>query len=435
MNRNHVFESLKMNRRETLKKLGWGIASTPFLNTSLFAHPSAPKWQEKLGGDRVTDEAFWKRFRKEHYDISKDFINLENGYFGVHPKSVTQAYIQNIKKVNQFSSHYMRTSFWQEFEKIKARLADFAGVLSEELLITRNATEAMNILIQGLNLKRGDEVILHRQDYGSMIEAFQMLERQKGIKLKFIRIPLIPESDEQLISLYQDAITPATRCVLLTHMIHLTGQIMPVKKIAQVVKEKGIDVIVDAAHSFAQLDFKLPDLAVDFIGVNLHKWFSNPLGAGMLYVKKERIKDVKPLFADAKRKENDIRKLGHFGTLATPILMTIPTALQFNQEVTISLKERRLRYLQNYWTKQLQQIPKVSVCTPTSANRSCAIASFKIDGMAAQTVVDQLFKEYQVFTVIRQLEDEQVVRVTPNLYNHPKELDVLLEGVQALART
>ena len=428
---------MKLSRRNAFKKISLGLAGGPLLGQSLGGAATVPKFSEWFGtfsDDLVKDELYWKKFRDDFYDVSSDFINLENGYFGVQPKPVQQAYIKNIEKVNRFSSRYMRMSYPEEYRNIVRSLANFLAVSPEELLITRNATEAMNLLIQGLDLQKGDEVILSRQDYHSMIETFEMLEKQVGITLKFIRLPLVPKSDEEIIEHYLEAVTPNCKCVLLTHMIHLTGQILPVRKIANTLRPKGIEVIVDAAHSFAQVDFNVSDLGVDFVGVNLHKWFSNPLGAGLLYVKKGRVKDLEPLFGDSKKSVDNIYKLGHFGTLASPIIMTIPVAQEFNEMVTIPVKEKRLRYLQNYWTKEAAKIQKLVVTTPTETTRSCAIASFYIEGIQAKETVKFLYEKFKVFTVIRQLEDKQVVRITLNLYNHPGELEVLLEGMNALTK-
>lgn len=422
-----------MNRRNVLKSLGAGMLSAPFLANASKNDPQLSEWKQEFTQEKVTDEKFWRKFRREFYDVSDDFINLENGYFGVQPIPVHNAYLKNIEKLNKNSSRYLRTEYNKDYKKIVSDLASFAGIEPEEALITRNATEAMNIIIQGLNLMEGDEVILNKQDYFSMIEAFEMLEKQKGIIIKTIRIPLLPESDDEIIKCYEDAVTERTKCVLLTHMIHLTGQILPVKKIANALKPKGIDVIVDAAHSFAQVDYKLKDLGVDFVGVNLHKWFGNPLGAGLLYVKKERIKDLKPLFGDSSKGENDINKLGHFGTLSFPTILTISAAQAFNESVTISLKEQRLRYLQNYWTSEAQSIPNVRITTPTASQRSCALASFSIDGQETKEVISKLYDSTKIFTVIRHLEDQDVVRVTPNLYNHIGELDILLDGLKSIA--
>ncbi len=268
-----------------------------------------------------------------------------------------------------------------------------------------------------------------------MIETFEMLEKQVGIRIKVIRIPLLPESDEEIVKRYEEAVTPKTKCILTTHMIHLTGQIMPIKKIVDRFREQDINVVVDAAHSFAQIEFGLKDLGADFVGVNLHKWFGNPLGAGLLYVKRDRIKDLRALFGDSGKNVNDIRKLGHFGTLSVPIILTITEAMAFNEMVTTSLKEKRLRYLQNYWTKQAENIDRVRVTTPTGSDRSCAIASFAIDGLNTAEVVEGLYKKQNVFTVIRHLEDQDIARVTPTLYNNTRELDILLEGITELAES
>ena len=423
-----------MKRREIIKKLGLGTALLPFATTL-----AAGTEDELPSGNPITnaspeDEKAWKKFARQHYRVSGEFINLENGYFGVQPEVVKEAYMDNIRKVNEYSSQYMRTSFNDDYQKIVEGLAQFSGVDAGEILITRNATEAMNIIIQGLNLQHGDEVVLHRQDYFSMIETFEMLAATKGIKVRYIKIPLVPENDEEILDAYRAAINSNTKCILVTHLLHMTGQIMPVKKIADEFRPRGVEVIVDAAHSYAQLDFKLTDLGVDFIGVNLHKWFSNPLGVGMLYVKSSRIKDLQPMFGDSRKKPGDIRKLGHFGTLATPILLTIPTARAYNEMVTLPIKECRLRYLQHYWTSRANKIDRVQVTTPTDSTRSCALASFKITGQDAKETVRMLHEQFKVFTVIRYLEDDQVVRVTPNLYNNTGDMNRLLEGLSVLSK-
>ncbi len=420
-----------MNRRKVLKGIGLGIAGLPLISAKA-AKPSLSDYHSSFDQDQTTDEKFWKKFRKDFYDVPQDFINLENGYFGVQPRPVYEAYIKNVERVNVNSSRYLRTKYSSDFKQIINKLSTFAGIASEEALITRNATEALNIAIQGLDWEEGDEVILSGQDYFSMIETFEMLEKQKGISIKRIKIPLLPESDEEILACYEAAVTPKTKGILVTHMIHLTGQIMPVKKIADRFKPQGIEIIVDAAHSFAQVDFKLKDLGADFVGVNLHKWFGNPLGAGLLYVNSNRVKDLKPLYGDRIEDVDDITKLGHFGTLSVPTVITIPDALAFNQTVTIPKKEKRLRHLQNYWTSRANDIPKVTITTPLDPTRSCAIASFKIEGMETKEVIAKLYEKAKVFTVIRYLEDQQVVRVTPSLYNLTSELDTLLDGIKSI---
>ncbi|WP_425389540.1 aminotransferase class V-fold PLP-dependent enzyme [Ekhidna sp.] len=421
-----------MDRRKVLKGLGFGFATLPFIQVKA-TQPTLKDYSSYFTTDQTTDEKFWKKFRKDFYDVPDDFINLENGYFGVQPIPVYKAYLQNIEQVNVNSSRYLRTDYSKDFTEIKSGLSDFACIDAGEALITRNATEALNIAIQGLDWQKGDEVILSGQDYFSMIETFEMLEKQKGIIVRRIDLPLLPESDEEIIKQYEAAVSSNTRCILLTHMIHLTGQILPVKKIADRFKPQGIDIIVDAAHSFAQIDFNLKDLGADFVGVTLHKWFGNPLGAGLLYVNKTRIKDLSPLFGDSGADADDIKKLDHFGTLSVPTILTIPNAQAFNETITIPVKEKRLRYLQNYWTSRAKEIPNVMVTTPYDPARSCAIASFKIEGMQTKDVIQQLYDKKKVFTVIRYLPDQEVVRVTPSLYNLTEELDVLIDGIKSIA--
>ncbi|MEL6134582.1 MAG: aminotransferase class V-fold PLP-dependent enzyme, partial [Bacteroidota bacterium] len=415
-----------------LKGLGLSLVASPFV--SLGQHREMPLTLDPLDEGKPQNEAFWKKFARKHYDISSDFINLENGYFGVQPRTVMDAYQANIQKVNTLSSKYMRQEFYQtDFPQIMESLAQIAGTATDELLVTRNATEALNILIQGIDWQKGDEVILQHHDYHSMIETFQMLEKQKGIVVKFLEVPLLPQNPQEIVNLYTQAVTPRTRGILLTHLTHLTGQIMPVKAISDFARAREIEVIVDAAHSFAQLDYQLPDLGADFVGVNLHKWFGNPLGAGLMYIKKERIPDIQPLFGDVRKKEQDIRKLGHYGTPATPIVMTLRAAATFHQMVGIQHKEARLRYLQNYWTEKARKIARVQITTPVEATQSCALASFRIDGVEAQEVVRRLDQEFGVFTVIRRLhQQDDVVRVTPNLYNGVGDLDRLLEGIEGI---
>ncbi len=420
-----------MDRRKVLKGLGFGMATLPFISVKA-SQPNFSDYASLLIESDPTDEKFWKKFRKDFYDVPKDFINLENGYFGVQPLPVYRAYLKNIEQVNVNSSRYLRTKYNEEIKSIISDLSAFAGIEPEETLITRNATEALNIAIQGLDWQEGDEVILSAQDYYSMIETFEMLERQKGIKLIRVKIPIVPQSDDEIVASYEQAITSKTKCVLLTHIIHLTGQIMPVRKISDRLRPKGIEIIVDAAHSFAQIQFGLKDLEADFVGVNLHKWFGNPLGVGLLYVNKNRIKDLTPLFGDSGKEVDDIRKLGHFGTLSVPTVLTIKDALEFNQTVSVAVKEKRLRHLQNYWTSRAKEISGVIITTPLEVTRSCAIASFKIEGMQTKEVIAKLYDNHKVFTVIRYLEDQEVVRVTPSLYNLTSELDVLLDGLKSL---
>ena len=418
-----------MRRRDILRRLGASIAVLPAASFNVNSLPL------RSPGDKdITNEAYWEEFRKKHYTVSSEFINLENGYFGVQPNVVLEAYRTNIDKVNQNSSRFMRKEFFRtDMPVIMDSLAEFGGVSSKELLLTRNATEALNILIQGYPWKKGDEILLQHHDYYSMIEAYQMVAAKKDLRLTFVDVPLVGANETEIAALYLDKISKRTRVIHLTHLTHLTGMVMPVARIAAEAKARGIDVIVDAAHSFAQVDYKLSDLKADFVGVNLHKWFGNPLGAGLMYVREPRIKELSPLFGDVKQEADNIQKLGHYGTPAPPIWLCIPIAAEFNNRLTMSVKESRLRYLQQYWTERAGSIKGVKIWTPKSQAQSCALASFSVEGKKAEVVVDVLDSEFGVFTVIRKLKGRTVVRVTPNLYNSVSDLDRLLEGIEHLS--
>ncbi len=420
-----------MNRRTILHRLGMtmGMLSMPGMSMAT-AHEN---FEIKPFAD-PDDEQYWREFGKQFYDVSNDFINLENGYFGVQPVPVIKAYEENMVRVNRNSSKLMRQEFYPRyFRESMEGLQEFSGASVDELLLTRNATEALNIVIQGMDLSTGDEVILQPNDYHSMIETYEMLEQRIGIKLVYVDVPLVPENPGVVSDIYINSITPRTKCILLTHLNHLSGLIIPVADISRRAREKGVEVIVDAAHSFAQVDYKFPELEADYIAVNLHKWFSNPLGAGLLYIRKNKIPQIKPLYGDASHEGDDIAKLGHFGTPAAPVVMTLKAAADYNRMVTIPAKEGRFRYLQRYWTSEAAKIDRVEVVTPSEPEMSCAIASFKIDGMDSYNVVKSLDTEFGVFTVIRRLKDDVVVRVTPNLYNGTADLDVLLEGIRTLS--
>lgn len=392
------------------------------------------KWEGRFSETIVQSKTFWESFAADFYNVAPGYINLENGYFGVQPVPVNLAYHHFIDKINRDSSYYMRREYWADWQAVMQSLSTFSGADPEELLITRNATEAMNILINGYPLKAGDEVILQHHDYHSMIEAFQMLELRKGIKLKFLDVPLVPKDDDEVVKLYESAISPVTTLILLTHLTHLTGQVLPVRKITEMAQSKGVEVMVDAAHSFAHLHYKLPDLGAGMVGVNLHKWFANPLGAGLLHVKRENIEKLSPLYGDVSKAVTDINKLGHFGTQPGATLLTLPTAARFNQMITLSVKEARLRYLKTYWANEAAKMDRVEVHTPLSAGQSCGIASFSIDGQSASETAQRLLDDYGVFTVKRILKDREVVRVTPGLYTSTTDLDRLLEGIGGLSK-
>jgi len=377
------------------------------------------------------DERFWAAVRAE-FDASEDFINLENGFFGMPSRPVQEAFEAYSRMVNREAACFMRNRFPQRLAQVVETLAGFSGVAPEELVIVRNPTEGMNILIQGYPFRAGDEVVIGNQDYDSVDEALAMMQQRGRFSIVRVALPFHPRDDDEIVDAYECAITPKTRVMVLTHMLHRTGQILPVAKIARMARSRGIDVFVDAAHSFAHLDYRLPELESDFVVAHLHKWLGAPLGVGLLHVRKERIAEIAPLFGDTRYPAGDIRKLAHFGTRPPAAILAIEDAIAFHNRIGGRSKEARLRYLKDYWVSRVKDFERIVMMTPQAPERACAIAAFKVQGMEPARVADYLFEEHRIFTVATGAAGESFVRVTPHLYNTTGQLDRLAKAIGSL---
>ena len=337
----------------------------------------------------ASDETFWAGIRKE-YRLKPDYINLENGYYCFLPQQTLEKYITHIREVNFQGSYYMRTVQTDNKKKMAAKLAEVAGCTTDELIITRNTTESLDTIISGFNWKADDEAVMALQDYGAMLDMFKQVAKRYGVINKIISIPNHPQSDEEIVSLYANAITSKTKLLMVCHMINITGQILPVRKICEMAHSKGVKVLVDGAHAFAHIQFKIPDLQCDFYGASLHKWLSVPLGAGLLYVKKENISGVWPLLAESGRELNDISRLNHTGTHPVHTDLAIADAIDYYLKIGAKRKEDRLRYLQTYWTSKVRDLPGIIVNTAKEASRSCGIANVGIQDLSPAKLAETL---------------------------------------------
>jgi selenocysteine lyase/cysteine desulfurase len=365
--------------------------------------------------------------------VPADYINLENGYSSPQPAPTYAAFQEYEKTVNNGLSFYMRRKMTDDRLAVKRALATLAGVTPEEIAITRNTTESLGTVIHGLNHQAGDEAVMCDQDYGSMLQQFRQEAKRRGLKCVEISIPLVPRDDQEMVDVYASAITPRTTVLLLSHMVNITGQILPVKKIADMAHQRGVAVIVDAAHSFAHVKYTVPELGGDYLGASLHKWLCTPLGAGLLYVRKDRIRGVWPLFGDVSLPEDDIRKFEHIGTQPAWTMLGISDAIRFHKMIGSERKEARLRYLQQYWTDKVRGVSKVNVNTP-EGHRACGIANVGITGMTPKALADTLFDKYKIFTVAIDNAVVKGVRVTPHLYTTIAELDTFVKALTELAR-
>jgi len=380
----------------------------------------------------ATDEEFWLKIR-EGYKLNPAYINLENGYFCMMPEETLNAYLDNVKQVNYLASRYMRTVQFDNRNLARQLLADMAGCTFDELVITRNTTESLDLVIGGQDWKQGDEAIYAEQDYGSMMDMFRLMGERFGVVSKIVSLPNHPESDEEIVELYASQITDKTRLLMISHVVNITGQVLPVKKICDMAHEHGVDVMVDGAHAFAHLDFKIPDLHCDYYGSSLHKWLSTPLGAGLLYVKKDKINKLWPLFAEVELPRDDIDRLNHTGTTPVHVELTISNAIAYHNMIGTRRKEERLKYLKAYWTNKVKNHPNIVINTPFDPQRSCAIANIGIKEMDAKDMANTLFDKYNIWVVAVDRPNVHGCRITPNVFTSTRELDLFVDALEEMA--
>ncbi len=378
----------------------------------------------------ASDEDFWKKIR-EQYLLKPDYINLENGYYNFIPQPTLERYIQHIREVNYQGSYYMRTVQWDNKKKVAAKLAAIAGCGADELIITRNTTESLDLVIAGQTWQPGEEAVMAIQDYGAMLDMFDQVAERYGVVLKKISVPNHPQSDDEIVSLYEQAITPKTKLLMVCHMINITGQILPIRKISDMAHAKGVKVMVDGAHAFAHIQYKISELNCDYYGTSLHKWMSVPLGAGFLYVRKGEAPNLWPLLGDRTKKE-DIYRLNHTGTHPCATDLAIGDAIDYFNMIGADKKEARLRFLKDYWTSRVKDNPKIILNTPLSSSRSCGIANVGIEGMTPGMLGKRLHEEHRVYTVPIDYANVHGCRITPNVYTTTTELDKFVSALHQL---
>lgn len=428
---------MPFNRRQFLQKTG--IASTVALASSIFQ----PAWSrnlekaiqkaEWLSPDQLaSDEEFWY-YIQQSFTVSPSIINLNNGGVSPAPKTVQDAMKRFYDMSNEAPSYYMWRVLDMGREPLRNNLAKIAVCSADEIAINRNSSEGLETVIFGLQLKEGDEVVVAKQDYPNVLNAWKQREMRDKIKLVWVNLELPSEDENYLVKQYTSAFTTKTKAVNITHVINWNGQVLPVRKIADEAHKKGIEVIVDGAHSFAHFDFTIPALGADYFASSLHKWLYAPIGSGMLYVKKEKIKNLYPLFAGDDPLKDDIRKFEVLGTRPFYIEQAIGKAIEFHEMIGIERKQKRLHYLKNYWMEKVQKVPGVKLHTSLHPKWGGAIGMVSVEGKKPGELDAYLFNNYKIHTVSINWENIIGVRVTPNVYTTTKNLDVLVEGITAFA--
>lgn len=410
-----------------------GSLTLPSFLPETFAQPiTTADANLKSTADWAKDEDFWSWVKSE-YTVSPTLLNLNNGGVCPQPKVVQDAHIRFYQYCNEAPSYYMWRILDQGRESLREKLSDLAGCSPEEIAINRNATEGLNTVIFGLNLKPGDEVVLTKQDYPNMLNAWKQREKRDGIKLVFLNLDLPSENEDALAEQYIRAFTPRTKVVHITHMINWIGQVMPVRKIADEAHKRGIEVIADGAHSFALFDFKIPDLGADYYATSLHKWLSAPFGSGMLYIKQNKIKNVWALLSNNEPDGPDIRKFESLGTRSFASEMAIGIAVDFHNAIGSARKFARAHFLKNYWMEKVKDIPGVKIHTSLKPQYAGAVGLFSIDGMKPGEIDGQLLNKYKIHTVGIEWENIKGVRVTPHVYHSLRDLDRLVVAISEIA--
>lgn len=427
------------SRRIFIKQAACFAGTFPFLTltNAAFAKEFLRRSDKNLSlppHTAVSDDDFWG-WIKGQFSVSPNLLNLNNGGVSPQPKVVQEAHIKYYEMCNEGPSYYMWRILDQGREALREKLADLAGCSPEEIGINRNSTEALNTIIFGLNLKAGDEVVTSKLDYPNMINAWKQRERRDGVIVKRIDLPIPEDDDVKITKLFTDQFTSQTKLVHITHMINWNGHILPAGMIANEAKKRGIEVLADIAHSFAHIDFKIPDINCDYAGASLHKWLCAPFGSGLLYVKKDKIKNIWPLLsAPDSIKENDIRKFEALGTRSFASEMAIGTAVDFHNIIGSKRKEERLRFLTNYWIEKITKNPRVRMHTSKDPKHSCALAIFSIEGMKPEDIEKKLLEKYKIHVIAIEHENVSGIRVTPNIYTSIKDLDRFVKAVNEIAK-
>ena len=419
-----------MDKRNFIKTLGALSVSSVVSPSELTKIKSISYSLPKI----KSDEELWSTVRS-HYTLKDDYINLESGYYSIIPNPVLEHFIKHVKYVNIEGSYYMRNDLNKNKDRVISELAKLVGSTSDQIGITRNATESLDLVISGFQWERGDEAIYAKQDYGTMKEMFEQISSRYGVKTKIVSVPNHPKNDEEIVSIYESQITDNTKLIMICHMINITGQILPVKKICEMAHSYGVEVMVDGAHCVGHFDFSIDEFNCDYYGSSLHKWLATPLGAGLLYVNKKNTHKIWPLLANGNTNKKDIKRLNHIGTHPVHTDLAISNSIDYTNWIGMKKKEKRMRYLQRYWSDKLRTIENVIVNTPEDLNRSCGIGNVGLSNMSPSQMSNVLFEKYKIFTVAIDYANVKGCRISPNIFTTTNELDQFISAVKEMANT
>lgn len=435
------------SRRNFLKSSGLAlgvVASQSLLSKDALASEQSQSIAYQLPtpagspAETAIDENYWNQIRS-FYSVTDKITNLENGYWGIMATPVLKTYETHTTFVNFNNTYYARRQWAEHYMDLNRQVAEFLNVGTDEVVLTRGATESLQALITGYNLlKPGDKVLYADLDYSEMKHAMRWLEERRGVEVIKIDFPE-PANWNTVLETYQQAFDrhPDIKMMLMTHLNNWTGLISPVQEVAKMARERGIDVILDAAHSVGQVDFSINELGCDFVGVNLHKWVGAPIGCGVMVIKKDRIKDIDSYLLKAPDSDSILNRIDT-GTANFAAYMTIPKAIEFHSQIGTAVKQARLKYLRDLWVQEVRELPNVQILTPDADNMVAALTSFRLNGQTSTTannaIVRNLAEQHGVLTVRRTgpaLGD--CVRVTPSVYNNPDDVMKFANSLKIMA--
>lgn len=426
---------MSTSRRSFLRSLAATAAAIPALRADSLAHVT--RVTHGLGlrspADIAGDEDFWLEIQQA-FTLDRTLINLNNGGISPSPRVVQDAMQRYLALSNTAPAYTMWQLIEPQVESVRRGLAGAFGCDPEEMAITRNASESLEIVQLGIPLQRGDEVVTTTQDYPRMLTTWRQRARREGIVLKEITFPVPPPSPADLVRRFEAAITPRTKVLHVCHITNLTGQIFPIREICRLGRTRGLEVIVDGAHAFAHFPFTRDELECDYYGTSLHKWLLAPHGTGFLYVRKEKIPRVWPLMAAPPEMDANIRKFEEIGTHPAANHNAIAEALAFHQGIGGDRKAARLRFLFNRWAKRLESLPGVRILTPYDPAQSCGLASIAIEGMEPGKVVSHLWDKHRIISTPINHAEFKCVRITPNVYTTLAEIDRFGDAMEDLIR-
>ena len=418
-----------MNKRSFLKTT-LALGAIPFSGYSFLAKTNL---NAPFCLPDVPEVEFWEAVRG-HYSLTSDYINLESGYYNIIPNPTLERLQIHLNNVNFEGSYYMRNQLEKDRKSITEKLGELVGCNTENLIITRNTTESLDTIISGYPWDAGDEAIYALQDYGAMKLMFEQMVKRHGIKTHVVSIPNHPKTDKEIVDLYASKITSKTKLLMVCHMVNITGQILPIKKICAMAHQKGVEVLVDGAHCVGHFPFSISELDCDYYGSSLHKWLAAPLGNGLLYVASEHIPKIWPLFADYEKDYSKIKRLNHLGTHPAYITLGIKDAIDYLDWIGLKRKESRLNSLRSYWMTRLNPIPNVVINTPSDQKRACGIGNIGLKNMSPDILAERLYKEHRIFTVAIDYANVRGCRITPNVFTTYDELNRFVDAIKTLAK-